>query len=241
MNGVYSLRHRVCNADTDMFMRLRTSAMFQLLQEASIRHSEELGVGRARTLDRGILWVVTLQHAEINRMPEYDEWITVETWPGKTMYCLFPRYYRILDESGKVLINASAIWTHIDRETRKMVPPQKSGIAVDEVVTGHEIALPAIPASLPTEFEAEYTVPYSYIDLNRHLNNVHYYDIAENYLEAARSGRQLRAVSAEYAGELHLDDRLKLRIGSASNRCYVLGEIDKKMFALSLEYEKETE
>ena len=59
--------------DVDMFRRLRTSELFRLLQEASIRHTELLGMGRDKTLDRGILWVLLMQRAEITRMPEYDE------------------------------------------------------------------------------------------------------------------------------------------------------------------------
>ena len=39
----------------DMYRRLRTSELFRLLQEASIRHTEELGMGRDKTLDRGVL------------------------------------------------------------------------------------------------------------------------------------------------------------------------------------------
>ena len=58
--------------DVDLHRRLRTSRLFELLQEASIRHTEELGMGRDKTLDKGILWIVGLQRAEIRRMPEYE-------------------------------------------------------------------------------------------------------------------------------------------------------------------------
>ena len=58
--------------DVYMFRRLRTSELFRLLQEASIRHTEQLGMGREMTLDKGLLWIVTLQEAEIARMPVYD-------------------------------------------------------------------------------------------------------------------------------------------------------------------------
>ena len=68
MSEIYTERLTLRSRDVDMFRRLRTSELFKLLQEASIRHTEQLGMGRDRTLDRGILWVLLMQRAEIVRM-----------------------------------------------------------------------------------------------------------------------------------------------------------------------------
>ncbi len=71
--SVYERRFRLKSSDVDKDRRLRTSVLFSMLQEAAIAHTEELGMGREKTLDRGLLWIVTLQRAEIERMPLYDE------------------------------------------------------------------------------------------------------------------------------------------------------------------------
>ena len=68
-----------------MFRKLRISKLFEFMQEAAIHHTEALGAGRAKTLDRGFLWVVTMQHAEISRLPEYDEKAVKEAKEKKTM------------------------------------------------------------------------------------------------------------------------------------------------------------
>ena len=104
--------------DVDMHRRLRLSNLFTLLQEASIRHTEDLGMGRDKTLDKGILWIVGMQRANILRMPEYDEQIVIRSWPGQTMHLFFPRYYRIENEAGELLVEASALWMLINEETR---------------------------------------------------------------------------------------------------------------------------
>ena len=103
----------------DLHRRMRTSALFELLQVSSIRHTEELGMGREKTLDRGLLWVVTRMHAEVARMPVYDERITLRTWPGETMHLLFPRYYEIASEEGEVLVQASGVWSLMDAAKRE--------------------------------------------------------------------------------------------------------------------------
>lgn len=235
--SVYRTQLTLRNKDVNLYRRLRTSALFELLQEVSIRHTEELGAGRALTLDRGFLWMVTMQRAEIGRMPEYDERVTVETWPGETMHLLFPRYYRLLDEAGHVLVSASAIWGLVDRESRRMIFPDRYGIAITGEVTGHEIALPTPIKKAEGELAAFFTVPYSYLDLNGHMNNTRYFDLAEDHIPAPAEGRRLTGISAEYVSEARLGDRIALTVEQTEQDFILSGDTDKRVFRMRLRYE----
>jgi acyl-ACP thioesterase len=88
--SIYSEKFTLANKDVDLYRRLRTSRLFEMLQAVSVTHTEQLGAGRQQTLDHGILWVVIQQSIQIQRMPAYEETITIETWPGRTMHVLFP-------------------------------------------------------------------------------------------------------------------------------------------------------
>ena len=109
--AVYKSKYRLGNRDVDMHSKLRTSALFNILQEAASQHCIELGFGPAFTEKRNLIWVITRQKAEINRLPVYEEEILLETWPGPTKHVIFPRYYKISDIRGNVLINASSVCT----------------------------------------------------------------------------------------------------------------------------------
>lgn len=236
--SVCRFEYRVKSKDADMHMRLRMSALFTLLQEISIRHTEELGAGREKTLDKGLLWVVTLQRAEIARMPEYDEDIVIESWPGETMHVLFPRYYRVLDAEGHTAVSASAIWALVSRETRSFVFPERYGISLPAEVTGNEIALPSAIAAAPeAESARDFTVPYSYVDLNGHMNNARYFDLAEDCIPAPAEGRRLKAVRSEFSGEARLGDSFTVSVARHDNAYYISGENVRRLFRLSLEYE----
>ncbi len=222
----------------DMYRRLRTSELMRLLQEASIRHTEELGMGRDRTLDRGILWMLGLQRMEITRMPEYDETVVLKSWPGKTMHVLFPRYYSLETADGEPLLRASALWTLVDAEKRKMVFPEKAGIVIDGVVTGEEIPLPSPPSRLNCDHSSLFTVPYSYVDLNGHMNNARYFDLAEDVTGAAADGKTLASIQMEYVSEARLGQELKVLWGQEGTRYYVTGEADQCVFRMGLTYSK---
>ena len=234
--SVYSEEILLRSKDVDMFRRLRTSELFRLLQEASIRHTEQLGMGRDKTLDKGILWVLLMQRAEIARMPEYDERVVLKSWPGKTMHLLFPRYYSLETADGESLLKASALWSLVDEKTRKVVFPEKYGVVIDGVVTGEEIAMPGAVAKADCSFERDFTVPYSFVDLNGHMNNTRYFDLCEDSVGAAAAGKLLRGITVEYQNEARLGEELHLRWGEKDGGVYLCGETDRPVFRMRMEY-----
>ena len=234
--SVYREKILLRSKDVDMYRRLRLSRLFELLQEASIRHTEQLGMGREKTLDKGLLWVVTMQRCEIARMPEYDERITLSSWPGPMMHVFFPRYYRVADEKDQTLIAASAMWMLVDEKARKMVFPDEWGVEIGGVTTGQEIRLPGGIAKLPVTAERDFTVPYSYVDLNGHMNNTRYFDLAEDCLGEAAAGKRLTEISVEYQNEARLGETLRLSWGGEGEERFLCGETGRPVFRMRMAY-----
>ncbi len=235
--SIYCETLQLRSRDVDLHRRLRTSRLFELFQEASIRHTEQLGMGREKTLDKGLLWIVTLQEADIARMPVYDETVTLESWPGETMHVFFPRYYRVLDAAGECLVTGSAMWMLLESESRKMVFPDRHGIVIEGVKTGNETALPSPVGRVEGSESGTFTVPYSYVDLNGHMNNTRYFDLTEDLLGAASAGRELRHIRAEYLQEARLGDTLSVSWGSTDGTSFrVEGRTQKPCYRMELKY-----
>ena len=234
--SVYREELLLRSKDVDLHRRLRTSRLFELLQEASIRHTEQLGMGRDKTLDKGILWVVGLQRAEIARMPVYDEQIVLKSWPGRTMHFFFPRYYQIETLAGEPLVRASAMWMLVDSATRKIVNPESYGVVIEGVMTGEEISLPSAPPRLELRESVPFRVPYSYVDLNGHMNNTRYFDLAEDCIPASLEGRPLRLIQTEYLSEAVCGAQMQVRWGQKDGVYFLLGEAEKPVFRMRLDY-----
>lgn len=229
--------YRIAYSDTDMMRRLRLSRLFTLLQEAATDHAAILGAGREKTLDRGILWIVTLQQAILHRMPVYDEPVKIVTWPGKPRHLLFPRWYRVEDSRGDALIEASSLWALMDADTRKAVFPEQCGIAVPGMQTGLESALPRPPQAPQMNETSTFTVPYSYVDQNGHMNNTRYFDLAEDRMPDALRTRALSRVCTEYSREARLDEPITLKSEANGDTFLLAGECEgQKLFKLALTY-----
>ena len=234
---VYEERFLLRSKDVDMFRRMRTSLVFERLQEASIRHTEQLGMGREKTLDKGILWVIGMQRAEIARLPEYDETVVLKSWPGDMMHLFFPRYYSMETEAGEPLLKASAMWMLIEQEDRSLVFPEEYGVQIAGVVTGGEIAQPGKPRRMECTDETTFTVPFSYVDLNGHMNNTRYFDLADDVLPAPAAGKKLREIQTEYVSEARFGEQMTVKWAHDGDDYYITGECGKPRFRMRLKYE----
>ena len=114
---------------------------------------------------------------------------------------------------------------------------EKYGVEIQGESTGEEIAIPGAPAKLECTEEQRFQVPYSYVDLNGHMNNTRYFDLAEDCTGAAAQGRALRFVSTEYVSEARFQDSFQVRWGWEGGSCYVCGEGEKPVFRMRLEYD----
>ncbi len=231
----YEQSFRILSSYVDARRRLRLSTLFSMFQEAAIAHTEALGMGREKTLDRGLLWAVTMQRASVTRLPEYDDRVKLYSWPGTTMHVLFPRYYVLTDESGSPLVKASALWVLLDRDTRKFVFPESWGIQIEGVATGVESPLPSSLTVGETAGIGSFTVPYSAVDLNGHMNNVKYFDLAQDRMPAAMRDLPVKEAAAEYSGEARFGTEIELS-ERVEPQCYSLrGEAaGKHIFRLSI-------
>ena len=235
--SIYSIEYKILSSDTDANRTLRLSRLMTMLQEASIAHTTALGMGREMTLDRGLLWIVTLQQAKITRLPVYDETIRLRSWPGKMMHLLFPRYYRIEDKKGNALVEASALWALMDEKTRRVVFPELWGVKIRGVHTGKEIPLPAAPKMPAAAETGAFTVPFSFVDLNGHMNNTRYFDLAADRMPQELRTRPISGVQAEYAKEAKEGDTILLRHETTDNAFLLSGEHGgSRLFRLSLTF-----
>lgn len=221
-----------------MHRRLRLSRLFMMLQEAAIAHTEELGFGREKTLDRGYLWIVTHQHAKITRLPVYDERITLCSVPGDMMHTFFPRFYRITDEGGQELITASAFWALMDENKRKMVFPEDAGVEIAGQKADWELFMPRTPKLPAGGQETVFTVPYSYTDLNGHMNNTRYFDLAEDMMPPALRDAAVREIMSEYTAEARPGDSFTVTSGITEDHTFLFsGAAEKRLFRIGLRYE----
>ena len=119
---------------------------------------------------------------------------------------------------------------------RSIVFPEKHGISIDGQATGDEIPLPSSIRKAELRPCRSFTVPYSFVDLNGHMNNTRYLDLAEDCIHEEVQGRELTALRMEFVREVRLGDTIELSCGRDGERWLVCGGREKTNFRIELSY-----
>lgn len=215
---------------------LSAGDLFRLIQRISGDHCRQIGYGETVMEEKGVMWVIIRHGVQLFSPLVPGGELLVKTWPGLTRHGLCPRYYRMETPSGELLLTGCAIWSVVDRESRKMVTATAGLVDIEPLVTGLESPRPPSPRRLPPAHTALYTVTEEVLDENGHMNNTRYYDLAESLLGTA--GRPLRSAIAEYVAEARLGDVLSLSWAEEDGLFSVLGEnAGSPAFCINLQYE----
>ena len=234
---LFSKQMTILSEQVDRTRTLKPSALLLMLQEIALDHSRALDLGSDKTLNRNLLWVVTRYYFEIERLPKYEEQITLETYPGPIRRVLFPRHFRMKDADGNVILRASSVWVLIDGEKRAMISPRQYDLPIyDGLVLEDELPINRPAEPIETTREERFSVPYSYLDLNGHMNNTKYFDACIDWIADETEGRPLQSISAEYQNEIHYRDEVKVSIGQKKGSYLFTGETEKPCFRIGLHY-----
>lgn len=201
IDGVLHADYDIVSTDVNRHKMLRTSRMFSIFEELAGDHCNMVGLGTDRTRDRGIVWVLASEQVWINRLPRYEEHVVLKTWPSKTRMGFFPRHYRVETADGDILVESVSMWGLINYQTRELINPDDYDIVVNPVEIEDERKMKGGPKPIDFTATDHFKVPFSYIDINGHLNNARYFDIIDDILPAAASGLEPTFINARYGTE----------------------------------------
>lgn len=177
--GVYRFQVRSYECGPDGRSTLMTIADF--LQEAASLHAATLGFGKDdfAAMGENVTWVLTRLKVKMRRYPTWGEEVTVETFPRGGRRIVAWRDFELKGAGGETLGLATSEWMVIDLSTRRLQPVPERVLAACEPaftpVLGLEpFAKFRFPSAGGDRGAAAFTAMKSQIDLNGHVNNVHY-------------------------------------------------------------------
>lgn len=215
----YSTRVRLTEVGQDRRMTL--TGILNAFQDCSTFHSEDLGVGMDYLEARERMWVLRSWKIQVLRCPRLGEHIRVGTWPYGFGRMTGERNFRMLDGDGKPAACADSTWVLMD--TRRMRP----ALVDEEIRTAYETEPGLLmegecgPIPIPGELREEepFSIHMRQLDVNHHVNNGQYVQMAEEYLP---EGFRIRQMRAEYKRPAVLNDQVYPKIGSCGDKYTVL-------------------
>jgi medium-chain acyl-[acyl-carrier-protein] hydrolase len=183
------------------------------LQETATRHANHLGFGYRASGEHNLLWVIVRLLVKMDRYPEWDETVTVRTWPRGIEGLFALRDYLIFDSHGNRLGAGSSQWFTIDKETRKPKAPSIVRDMLPLVIP--EPALEEQPGKIiisgPSKEIATIHAGYTDLDANHHVNNTRYIDWVLNLVPSEiHETKFLRSFRIEFLAETRIGEEIKI-------------------------------
>jgi len=163
------------------------------LQEAASLHAQSLGFSKSNFAAEGanISWVLARLHVKMDRYPRWNESVTVLTFPRGGRKIVAYRDFELYAGDERLGV-ATSEWMVIDLATRKLVSVPTRVYELANTERPHVMAEPAFAKLRWDCREAcearTFPVLRGNIDLNGHVNNVHYVEwLAETLPDTAWS------------------------------------------------------
>ena len=202
MDFVYTNQYPVTSLHTDCFGQCRPSFLLRMSQDAAEEQCHLLGTDRAALNKKNYFWAIIRQRMEITRLPKTGEVVTLKTWPMPTTRVAYPRAAEGFDENGNSLFKIISIWIIMDKTSRAMILPGKSGVDVPGTSFGTELKTPGGLCAEKFSNHLQRQVSYFDLDQNRHMNNTRYVDWCFDLFPSAfHEANPLKAITICYNNE----------------------------------------
>ncbi|MDR3340996.1 MAG: acyl-[acyl-carrier-protein] thioesterase [Candidatus Symbiothrix sp.] len=199
----------------DFTEKATISVMSNFILDAASIHAQQRGFGYEQILKDNVAWVLSRLSIEITEYPGQNQGLTVETWVENVSRFFTQRCFCFINQNGKVIGYARSIWAAIDIKTRRPIdilawrPDLADYIDAEKICPIEKLA--KIPPVNGVEANMGYTVRYSDIDINKHMNSVKYIEHAINTFDlSAFKERYIHKFEIVYLAEGVFGDKLKL-------------------------------
>ncbi len=210
MEPIYEREWTLDTLVTDCFGYLKPSAVLYFVQEMAGQHVTRMALNPAPE-QKGLLWAIIRHRVQITRLPRKGETIHLETWPMPTTRVAYPRSVVAYDEDHQELFRSISLWVLMDRDTRAMVLPGRSGIAVSGILRGNELPSPGSLTPAQCSASVRRRVCFTDLDVNNHMNNTRYVEWAMDLLPSRfHADHRLEDITMCYLDEAREGDELEI-------------------------------
>lgn len=182
---------------------------------AATMHASERGFGYDEMAESNAAWVLSRLAIRMDEYPGHEQSLIVETWVEDVARFFTTRCFRFINQECRIIGYARSIWAAIDIKTRRPIdipvwrPDLKNYIDTENACPIDKMAkIISVDHVDPT---MGYSVRYSDIDINKHMNSIKYMEHTINIFDLEKfSNQMIYQFEMVYLAEGIFGDKLKL-------------------------------
>lgn len=176
----FTKKYEINYYEVDSRLKCKLSSIVNFLCDVGTNQSEVLGDTVEKLIEKNFAWVFYKYDIKMYKYPHYRDVISVTTEPiGFNRFYAHRKYY-IRSEEGEVIGEAIALFFLINLKRRRpmRIPEEEYTLYDLNPDLKENIEMEDIAVSDEYDYNKEFTIRYSDIDSNGHVNNVNYIEWA---------------------------------------------------------------
>lgn len=198
---IFEKYYTVGNRDIGTNNKATNKAILKYLENIACKHSDEVGYGINTIEQTGIVWILLDWKFKVIERPIYGQTIKVRTWSRKMEKCYAYRDFEVYDEKENILAIATTKWVLLNAETRKIQRIQEELVSKYKQETELQVFQNEIEKLNEPESEEcsrEVKIRRTDIDINNHVNNLNYLDLAYEVLPDEIYNQDMKNIRITY-------------------------------------------
>lgn len=188
--------------ELDTQAHISVVSLLRYFEEAAALDAAQMAYGWEALQEQNLAWILTHMQVEIINPHARKQTVYVRTWHAFSDKILSRREFEITGADGSLLARGASWWILMDTQKRRITknPPQLLALNPQEptYITQEENFKRPLPPDTPLSAEKTFAVRTEDLDLNGHVNNVHY---AAWALESAPQGKELHKLLINFKNE----------------------------------------
>ncbi len=218
---IFEREYTVGNRDIGINHKATNKAMLKYLENIACKHSDEVGYGINDMEKTKVAWILLDWRFKVIERPIYGQTIKVKTWSRKMDKCSAYRDFEIYDENGKILAIATTKWVVLDVDTRKLQRITDQIASKYESETEKQVFEKEIEKLHEPESEGysiQLKIRKTDIDINNHVNNLNYLDLAYEILPEEVYNSDLKNIRITYKHQTEPGETVNISYTKQDNK-----------------------
>ena len=232
---IYSNNYKIGLEDIGINYEASNKALLKIMEDVACLHSASVGYGVFEIETKKRVWMLLDWKIKIIKRPIYNDEIKAETWSKKIERLYAYRDFQLKDKEGNIIAIGTSRWIFVDTDKRRPVRLTED-IAIlyesefDKNVFEEEMEDIKCEDYL---FKKEYYIQRRDIDLNEHMHNLSYLDMAYEILpEDIYKNKIFDNVRIIYKKEIIYGERVECYYTEENNKYIITAKSEDKINAI---------
>lgn len=196
----------ICDIDTKN--SLTNYGALRMMQEIAASHSDNLGISINHMGEKPFTWLLLNWKLKMFTRPAWNSKILVKTWPSFSDKLYSYRDFELTTEDGELVAQGKSKWVLININSLAIEKTSKEILDIYKPcnISVFEDSFQKLKEATGYEFECDYIIQRSDLDINGHTNNLSYLRIANNIIPYDVYNMDLKNIEIMYKKECKLGD-----------------------------------